>query len=85
MLKANEEAAATAQSSKESNFDHHPPAQQNPPPTASGTAGASFDSTLNSEVDQALLKEEEDFLKMESIFISELGLETAQLPKFLAK
>ncbi len=48
-----------------------------------------MDSTLNTEelskAEQALLKEEEDFLKLESIFISELGLDNAQLPKFLAK
>lgn len=61
------------------------------PPTAAATTrpGATgtgaVDAAPIDEAQLALNKEEDDFLKLESIFISELGLETTQLPSFLTK
>lgn len=54
---------------------------------APGTAdshlsGAGLGDTASAEK-EALSKEEEDFLKMESIFITELGLHKDQLPAFI--
>jgi hypothetical protein len=52
--------------------------------TVNAAAGGADASTIDS-AQAALKKEEEDFLKLESIFISELGLDPSQLPSFLAK
>lgn len=39
-------------------------------------------STLDGVVKEVLSKEEEEFLKLESVFITELGLSQEQLPAF---
>lgn len=58
-------------------------------PSGTGTLGATgalpVDAAPIDEVQAALNKEEEEFLKLESIFISELGLDSTQLPSFIAK
>lgn len=40
-------------------------------------------NVLDNIISDTYLKDEEDFLKLESIFITELGLVTDQLPTFI--
>jgi hypothetical protein len=50
--------------------------------THTRAATASDAAELATEGGQGLSKEEEDFLKMEAMFITELGLDTDALPNF---
>lgn len=47
-----------------------------------GTADTTASHGGLTEAELALIKEEEEFLKMESIFITELGMSKDQLPSF---